>query len=183
MGAPVIYLARHGETDYNAERRFQGQGAVPLNATGIAQAHELARNATGRGIEALYASPIRRARQTAEIVGEALGLQPIYDDRFKETDTGDWTDLLFDEVQQQWPQRYAAYHATDPDFDFPGGESLEEQMQRVVEGLVAVTQAGVLPALIVCHRGVIRCARSHTHARGLETFMSWDVPNGSLEAL
>ena len=62
-------------------------------------------------------------------------------------------------------------------------EALEDQLERVVAGLVDVTQAGLLPALVVCHRGVIRCARSHTHVRGLETFMSWDVPNGSLEAL
>jgi broad specificity phosphatase PhoE len=179
----VIYLARHGETAYNAERRFQGQGDVGLNATGVAQAHELAAAAEGHGIVRLVCSPLPRARQTADIVGKALGLEPEDDARFKETDTGDWTDRLFADVEREAPEAYAAYHATDPDFRFPGGESLEEQMERVVDGLVAVTQAHRLPALIICHRGVIRVARSHTHQRGLETFMSWDVPNGSIEAL
>ena len=56
-------------------------------------------------------------------------------------------------------------------------------MERVVEGLVAVTRSGRLPALVVCHRGVIRAARSHTHARGLDTFHEWPVPNGALVAL
>lgn len=184
-GAMVTYLARHGETDYNVERRFQGQTEVPLNARGREQAAELAANAklVTPGIVALYCSPLRRARDTAEVVGAALGLEPIPDERFKETDTGDWTDRLFADVERDEPELYAACHATDPDFAFPGGESLEHQMERVVAGLVDVTQAGRLPALVVCHRGVIRCARSHTHARGLETFMSWDVANGSLEAL
>jgi broad specificity phosphatase PhoE len=181
----VIYLARHGETDYNAQRRFQGQGDVPLNVRGREQAAELAANAArvDPPIAALYCSPLPRARETAQIVGSALGLQPIADDRFKETDTGDWTDRLFADVEAEQPELYAAYHATDPDFAFPGGESLEQQLERVVDGLVDVTQAGVLPALIVCHRGVIRCARSHTAAQGLATFSSWDVPNGTLEAL
>ena len=179
----MIYLARHGETAYNAEQRFQGQGDVGLNAAGEAQAHELAGAAEGHGIVRLVCSPLARARQTADIVGAALQLAPEPDERFKETDTGDWTDRLFADVQRDDPEGWAAYHATDPDFRFPGGESLQEQMDRVIDGLVAVTQAHRLPALIVCHRGVIRVARSHTHQRGLETFMSWDVPNGSIEAL
>jgi broad specificity phosphatase PhoE len=179
----VIWLARHGQTAFNVERRFQGRNDVPLDATGREQAHALAANAQGHDFRALYCSPLRRARETAEVVGVALGLEPVPDDRFMETDTGDWTDRLFADVEREQPELYAAYHATDPEFAFPGGESLEHQMERVVDGFVAVTQAGVLPALVVCHRGVIRCARSHTDARGLESFMSWDIANGSLEPL
>jgi len=175
----VIYLARHGETEYNRERRFQGQGDVGLNARGREQAAELAANAHGHGLAALYTSPLRRARETAEIVGAALGLPPIPDARFMETDTGTWTDRLFADVERDDPDGYAAYYATDPEFAFPGGESLAQQTERVLAGLDAIRAAGELPALVICHRGVIRCVRSHRH--GLETFMSWDVPNGVLE--
>lgn len=180
----MIFLARHGETAYNVQGRFQGQNDVGLTERGVDQAHTLARTAAAeRSFAGLYCSPLRRARQTADIVGAAIGLTPRPDDRFKETDTGDWTDRLFADVQREEPEAWAAYHATDPDFRFPGGESLAEQMERVIDGFVAVTHGGHLPALIVCHRGVIRAARSHTHIRGLETFMSWDVPNGTLEPL
>jgi broad specificity phosphatase PhoE len=179
----VIYLARHGETDYNADGRFQGQGDVPLNARGRAQAHELAAAAEGHGLRGLWCSPLPRARETAEIVGARLGLEPRADARFMETGTGRWTDRLQDEVAREEPEAWAAYTRTDPDFRFPDGESLAEQMERVVDGLVAVTHSGLMPALVVCHRGVIRVARSHTHRRGLETFMSWDVANGALLAL
>ena len=183
MSGVPIYLARHGQTPYNVEKRFQGQNDVDLDETGVRQAHELAENAKGHELQALYCSPLRRARHTADIVGEAIGLTPIPDDRFKEHDTGDWTDRLFADVERESPKRYAAYYATDPEFDFPGGESLEEFMDRVVEGLVAVTAAHVFPALVVCHRGVIRCARSHSDSRGLESFMTWDVPNGTMAPL
>jgi broad specificity phosphatase PhoE len=177
---PVIYLARHGETDYNRERRFQGQGAVGLNERGREQARELAANARGHGIVALYCSPLPRARQTADIVGTALGLEAREDARFMETDTGDWTDLLFDDVERDQPDAYAAYHATDPAFAFPGGESLAHQQRRVVAGLDDVRN-GPTPALVVAHRGVIRCVKSL--GPGLQTFMSWDIPNGALEAV
>lgn len=183
MAAPGIWLARHGRTAYNLERRFQGQTAVPLDEVGRAQAAELAANAQGHGFVSLWCSPLQRARETAEVVGEALGLEPREDARLMETDTGDWTDRLFADVEREQPELYAAYHETDPGFRFPGGESLREQMERVIAAAVDITHSGTLPALVVCHRGVIRCLRSHTHIRGLETFMRWDVPNGSLEPL
>lgn len=179
----MIYLARHGETAYNSEGRFQGRGDVGLTETGIAQAHQLAQAAQGHGIVRIVSSPLRRARQTADIVGAALGVEVEEDARFAETDTGDWTDLTFDYVERAFPEAWAAYHATDPAFGFPGGETLADQTVRVSEGLEAVAAAGRVPALIVCHRGVIRVARSRTHPRGLESFMSWDVPNGSMETL
>lgn len=179
----MLFLARHGETAYNAEGRFQGQAPVGLTERGVEQAHALARTAAEREWAGLYCSPLARARQTADIVGAAIGLEPVEDRRFMEADAGRWTDRLFTDVEREEPEAWAAYNATDPDFAFPGGEALEDLMDRVVDGFVAVTHGGRLPALIVCHRGVIRVARSHTHRRGLETFMSWDVPNGSVEPL
>jgi broad specificity phosphatase PhoE len=179
----LIFLARHGETAHNAEGRFQGQVAVGLTERGFEQAHALAAAAAEREWAALYCSPLHRAQQTADIVGAAIGLEPIADDRFKEADAGTWTDRLYTDIESADPEGWAAYHETDPDFRFPGGESLEELMERAVDGFVAVTHAGRLPALIVCHRGIVRAARSHTHHRGLESFMSWDVPNGAIEPL
>ncbi len=179
----MILLGRHGETAANRERRFQGQGPEPLNDRGREQAAELARAAEGRGIVALACSPLPRARETADVVGARLGLEPRPDARFMETDTGDWTGRLMADVEREDPGGWAAYHATDPAFRFPGGESLEEQMERVVAGFVDLTQAGALPALVVCHRGVVRVARCHTDRRGLAAFMDFDVPNGTLVAL
>ena len=176
----MILLARHGETPYNAERRFQGQGDVPLNDRGIAQARELAQLAKAEPLAALYASPVRRARQTAEIVAEAVGLEPRFDPRFAEHDVGDWQDRLFDDVEAADPERWAQWQAAGAGWRFPGGESLGEQQERVVAGLVDVTQARDLPALVVCHRGVIRSALCHTRNENLDAFHEIPVPNGAL---
>lgn len=176
----MLLLARHGQTAYNADGRFQGTLGIPLDEVGEAQARALADLATGRGITALWCSPLLRARQTADVVGRALGLEPVEDARFAEHDTGAWTDRLKSEVEAEDPAAWAAYLRGGPDWTFPAGERLEDFMERVVDGLVEVTQRRRLPALVVCHRGVIRAAQSHAHIRGLDTFHEWPVPNGAL---
>jgi broad specificity phosphatase PhoE len=173
----MIALARHGETPYNAARRFQGHLPVPLTARGREQAHELARAAAQREWAALICSPLHRARETADIVGAAIGLHPDEDARFAETDCGDWTDLTFDAVAAADPEGFAAYQRADPGFAFPGGESFAQQQLRVLEGIDAARQ-GPLPALVVCHRGTIRLALAFL--RGDPALRTAEIPNASL---
>jgi broad specificity phosphatase PhoE len=172
-----VSLARHGQTEYNAVRRFQGHLPVPLDDVGREQAHELARVAAQREWAALLCSPLARARETAEIVGAAIGHHPIADARFAETDCGDWTDRTFDEVQAAEPELFARYASADPDFAFPGGESFAHQQLRVLEGIDAA-RSGPLPVLIVCHRGSIRLALAAVH--GDDAYRSAAIPNASL---
>jgi broad specificity phosphatase PhoE len=176
----VIALARHGETEYNAQERFQGHLAVPLNARGREQAHELARLAAQREWAALICSPLARARETADIVGAAIGHHPEEDARFAETDCGDWTDRTFADVAAAEPELFAAYKRADPAFAFPGGESFAHQQLRVLEGIDAARQ-GPRPALIVTHRGSIRLALAGLHADDAQR--SAEVPNASLVEL
>jgi broad specificity phosphatase PhoE len=174
----VILLARHGETTFNAERRFQGHSsAAVLTERGRQQARQLAEAAAGEDLAALYCSPLARARETADIVGRHVGLTPVPDARFAETDTGDWTHKLYDELP---PDQLEAWEHAGDGWRYPGGESLNEQQERVIAALVDVTQGGALPALVVCHRGTIRVALCHTQKRGLDLFSEIEVPNGAL---
>ena len=175
----MIWLARHGQTAYNHARRFQGHLPVPLDETGREQAHALAREASAREWGALWCSPLERALETARIVGDAIAMEPRPDARFAETDCGEWTDRSFDEVQASEPEAFRRFVEADPGFAFPGGESFAQQSDRVQAGLADV-RAGDLPALVVCHRGVMRLAL--THARG-ESLSAIDVPNASLVEL
>jgi broad specificity phosphatase PhoE len=152
-----VYLARHGETAYNHEGRFQGQQQVPLNDTGRAQAADLAERAAPYGFRALWCSPLLRARETADIVAARIGLEPVEDARLMETDSGDWTDRSFADVIAEAPEAFAAFANAQADFAFPGGESFAEQEVRVSAALDDV-EAGALPALVVCHGMVIRAA-------------------------
>jgi broad specificity phosphatase PhoE len=179
-GRALVYLARHGQTAYNREGRFQGQMEVPLDDTGREQAAELAERAAAHGFGALWCSPLLRARETADIVAARIGLEPVEDARLMETDAGDWTDRSFAEVNAQAPESFAAFVAGDGAFAFPGGESFAEQEVRVSAALERV-EAGVLPALVVCHGMVIRAALASRSELPLTSFVR--VPNAALVPL
>jgi broad specificity phosphatase PhoE len=152
-----VWVARHGETDYNAGRRFQGLLPVPLNAQGRAQAAVLAEEAAGVGFVAMWCSPLVRTRETAAIVTARIGLVPREDARLVETDSGDWTGRWFSDVEREDPERMAAFLAGDPGFAFPGGESYADQTVRVMAALREIA-GGPKPVLVVTHGMVIRLA-------------------------
>ena len=152
-----VFLARHGETDYNLNGRFQGRLPVPLNAAGRGQAEQLAERAVPLGVATLWTSTLARAAETAEIVGARLGLEPRPDVRLVETDCGTWTDLPHEEVKQEDPAAYAAFVRGDPAFAFPGGESFHDQTERVLAALYDIA-LGPLPAIAVTHAMSIRLA-------------------------
>lgn len=176
-----VYLARHGQTAYNLERRFQGRLPVPLDDTGRTQAAELAERASGYSFAALWCSPLRRARETADIVGERLGLEPHDEPRLVETDAGDWTDRLFVDVQAEDPEGFAGFIGGDPNFAFPGGESFAEQGERVAAALADIERDSDLPALVVCHGVVIRIALYQR--AGHMVALAERVPNAALVPL
>jgi broad specificity phosphatase PhoE len=185
MTPASIYLARHGQTAYNLERRFQGHLPVPLDDTGRTQAADLAeRAAAGTGdhipFVALWSSPLLRARETADIVATRIGLEPREDPRLMETDAGDWTDRLFVDVQAEDPDGFAGFIGGEPNFAFPGGESFAQQGIRVAGALADVEQ-GELPALVVCHGVVIRIALFQR--AGHKVALAERVPNAALVPL
>jgi broad specificity phosphatase PhoE len=185
MTTASIYLARHGQTAYNLERRFQGHLPVPLDETGRAQAADLAERAaagTSDGIPfaVLWCSPLLRARETADILAARIGLQPREEPRLMETDAGAWTDRLFTDVQAEDPDGFAGFIEGRPGFGFPGGESFAQQGVRVAAALADV-ERGELPALVVCHGVVIRIALYQR--AGHKIALAERVPNAALVPL
>ncbi len=173
-----ISLARHGETNDNLEPfRFQGFTDTPLNDTGLRQAHQLAERVADDGIVSLWSSDLRRARETAEIVGARIGLEPTLDPRLREGYRGRWEGHLMVEIEREEPELYAAWRRAGPQFRFPGGESLLAQQRRVMASLAEIHAAGRLPALVVCHGGSIRVMLCARDPRGLDAFFSFEVPN------
>jgi broad specificity phosphatase PhoE len=159
MSIDGVLLARHGETDDNAARRFQGHRDPPLNDRGREQARALGEALAGDGIRELWSSPLRRALETATIAGEVLGLEPCLDPRLMEVDVGRWAGRLYADLALDEPDAYAEWRSGFGGFRFPGGESLQEQGERVAEVLAEIAGVAEKPVLVVCHGGVIREAR------------------------
>jgi ribonuclease H / adenosylcobalamin/alpha-ribazole phosphatase len=134
-----LLLVRHGATAHTAEGRFSGcTGQNPdLSPTGREQARRLAAELrrryaepSGAGVAAVVCSPVRRARETAEVVAEALGLPVQEDDDLREIDFGDWEGRRVEDVQADYPGALAAWRA-DVSLAAPGGESVADVARRV----------------------------------------------------
>jgi broad specificity phosphatase PhoE len=176
----VILLARHGETDDNVPpQRFMGSRDTPLNDRGRDHARALARAAADCAPAALWTSPLLRARETAEIAGAALGLEPRADARLAESHRGRWEGRVTTDIAREEPELWAAWRRGGAGFRFPGGESLAEHQERALAALDDI-RGGPLPALVVCHGGTIRAIAAAAHPRGLDAFHDLEVPNGAL---
>ena len=132
----TLVLVRHGETDWNADNRFQGHADPPLNETGRAQARALATELRREVFAALYTSPLQRAAETAAIIGYELGLEPRPNDALKEVDVGSWSGLTRAEVEQRYPTGFARWLEFGHGWD--DGETYDELGARVVTGLTRI---------------------------------------------
>lgn len=170
----TLLLVRHGETDWNADGRLQGQTDRPLSDFGRNQARKLAEELAGEPLEAIYSSDLVRARETAEIVGERLGLPVVLDAELREKDWGTWEGLT----------------AVERDRVEFVGESTEEHQERMLRALrrIAERHPGGGSVLVVTHGGSMR--RVQTAALGMalpviENCGRWlcACENGSFRAL
>ena len=132
-----VLLLRHGRTAWNAQRRFQGQADPPLDDVGLAQAYEAAAIVAAMRPGMLVSSDLRRAHQTAEIVGAVAGLPVIADAGFRERGLGHWEGLTRDEVEQRYPAEFATWLA-GADVDERGGEPREAVAVRALAAFEAL---------------------------------------------
>jgi len=154
---PTFYLIRHGSNDFVGKRIAGWLPDVHLNAEGRAQAGRLAHRLAGCGITRLYTSPLERARETAEPIGEALGLDAVVRENLGEVRYGEWTGKTIRELEDdpRW-QLYNTYRsATRP----PGGETMLDCQQRILAelGCLARMHPGETVA-VVSHGDIIRAA-------------------------
>jgi len=152
-----ILLARHGETDWNRDNRFQGHADPPLNEIGRGQAEELAATLAHEPIAAVYSSPLRRALETAETVAARHELAPITVEALREVDVGSWQGLTRAQVETRFPEQFRRWLDYGPGWE--DGETHEQMGERVLAALREL--AHLHPdkhILVVTHGGPIRAA-------------------------
>jgi probable phosphoglycerate mutase len=127
----TILLCRHGESQGNAERRFGGHGPTPLTERGRAQARAVGHVLAGEGLDAIYASDLVRAVQTADEIAKLCALSPQHTQALRERSVGNLTGLTFEEAEAKFPEVYAALMRREWDACPPGGESHAQCAARV----------------------------------------------------
>jgi probable phosphoglycerate mutase len=168
-GAPSFILVRHGESEWNAERRIQGQNdTARLTELGRAQARDVAESLVGLGFERLMASDLRRAYETASIIGVTLGLEPEPDPVLRERCFGELEGCPGDVLTREMTG-HAQGVVFDGDARPPGGESLRDVVARASEFLArARTQCSDERVLVVSHGGMVNALRLFNSGEPLE---------------
>lgn len=176
-------LARHGETDWNSERRLQGQTDIALNAQGEEQAAQLAMalRLSGLKFNVIYTSSLLRALNTAQPVAAALGLEVIALPELKERHFGVLQGVRLDEAAQINPRIWQVYIDRLPDHELDGGESLRQFTQRIRETfrLLHDQHAGQT-VLVIAHGGVLDTIYRIASGQSMHTRRMVLVPNASL---
>jgi len=169
----TLLLVRHGETDWNAERRWQGHADVPLNERGRDQARALAEELADAEIDAIYTSDLSRAHDTAEAVGARLGIPVVADPALREIDVGPIEGLTAEEAKE---------------FDGWQGEPKEAHAQRILDALRRIAE--LHPAervLVVTHGGSMRRVHEHLGLEGgpFENCVVWSCAHedGALRSI
>lgn len=178
-----IYLIRHGETDWNRDKRFQGQTDVPLNVTGKAQAAELIPSMGQLKIEVAFSSDLVRAYETAQI---ALSDQRIIiqkDHRLRETNIGEAEGLTYDEIVAKFTEesiiRWRSYDEHHMDFKYQTGESKRQMMVRIRDAVLEISQNTAKNNIAIFCHGMVMRALTFAFRQGVD----WDhqvFSNGSI---
>ena len=182
--ATRVIAIRHGETAWNVELRLQGQLDIALNAVGRRQAERLAAALADERFDAVYASDLQRASQTAQPLACAQGLTVRLDAGLRERSFGVFEGLTFDEVAARWPEDSRRWRLREPDFAPRGAESLRAFSGRCVqtcERLAAAHRGGTIA--IVAHGGVMDCLYRAATRVELQASRSWLLGNAGINRL
>lgn len=179
-----VYLVRHGQTAWNAEKRFRGRHDLPLNDAGRAEAERVAGTLADTALRRVYASPLSRAMETAAMVSRSRGLEVLADAAFVDIDYGRWTGLSDAEARGEFPELHLRWQRRPEQVRFPDGESLDDVRLRAVSRLrkLALAHAGEAIA-IVSHRVVIKVLLAAVKGLGNAHFWRIQMDTGAIAGL
>jgi len=180
----TVLIARHGQSTWNAEHRWQGHADPPLSDEGRRQAAALAELVASRGVVAVYSSDLARARETAEIAARAIGLRLVTDPTLREINVGEWQGLTTEEIEERFPDAWARHSAGGD--GWLQGETHAAMSARIVAAVTRITNAHPGETILcVIHGGVIRALLAHAASLALVEYRQTrpGPRNGSLAGI
>jgi broad specificity phosphatase PhoE len=177
------FLVRHGEIESNLRKIYAGWSEEPLTLNGCQQAREAAENLASVNIETIYCSPLKRAVQTAEIIGGILGLgiKPVAEESFKEFRLGPWEGKSEDQISKEFPHEWHVWNTRPAEFVLPGRETLHELLERTLLGMRKIrAENSGRNVLIVSHVAIIRVLLIHSQGMDLNSYRMFHIPNAKI---
>ena len=179
-----LILVRHGETEWNRQNRIVGHTEIGLNETGRWQVERLARALAGEGASALYCSPLRRARQTADEIAGCCRLAVAIDDDLKEVDAGELDGVTIEEVMQRYGDFWQEWVSGAPELSMPGGESMSDLQDRAWSAVERARRSHPADGVImVTHTLTIMSILTRAMGMGLADFRRFRLRLASISAL
>jgi broad specificity phosphatase PhoE len=152
----AVYIARHGQTEWNVAGRRQGRLDSPLTPLGVSQASRNAALLSTHRIDAVFTSPLARARRTAQVLADGLDLPVHVLEELAEVDHGEWSGLTSAEIDAGWPDERTARAQAKYSYAYPGGESYADADLRADRALEVVAGTGSRRPLLVSHEMIGR---------------------------
>ncbi len=168
-----LYFVRHGQTDYNKEDRWQGSSDIELNETGIQQAKELSESLKNEKFDLIVASPLKRAKETAEIINKTLKTEIVYEEGLKEQFYGDWEGIYNKDLEKKYNTDLDGLRLMTPD----NGEKFEDLIKRVKK---VITKYRDKKVLFVAHGHVYFAILCYTQGKKLEEIIHEEHKNATL---
>ncbi|MFH1484868.1 MAG: alpha-ribazole phosphatase [Chloroflexota bacterium] len=176
-----LLVVRHGETEWNRDRRYQGQKNVGLNDTGQRQAERLKDRLADENIVAAYSSDLQRAKRTAETIVSSKGLEVVPFPGLRELDFGQFEGLTFEEIEQRFPSENRSWLSRRIDVSPPGGENLVQLAKRVSSATDRILRQNAEGTVLVAsHGGPIRAILCSLLEIGLTFWWRFRIGTGSL---
>ncbi len=184
MQSTRLIAIRHGETAWNVDTRIQGQLDIELNDTGRWQAQQVALALRDEGIDAIYASDLSRAFQTAQAIGAAMGLHARPTPELRERHFGHFQTRTWAEIEQNWPQDAQLWRTRVPDWAPEGGESLLALRDRVCQAVNTLAARHVGEHIVlVAHGGIMDVLYRLATGQDLQAPRTWSLGNAVINRL
>lgn len=168
-----VYVVRHGQTEWNAMKKMQGAADIELNEKGLLQAVKTADMLRNLSFDVIFCSPLKRAKQTAEIINNNRGLNIIFDERLKERNYGEF------EGTRKISFNYNEFWSYQKNMNYEKAENIQEFFKRIYNFLDDITSKNFNNVLIVCHAGIEKAIECYFNGLMLDEKIGLFLPDNA----
>lgn len=179
-----LYLARHGETEWNKASKIQGKTDIELSIEGMKQAHKLAKRLSYENIDVIFSSSLKRALRTAEIIAEYRSCRIVESDKYHEICLGPWEGMTINEIEEKYSEHFKVYREDPANFKLQGAETFLDLTERTYNAIIEiVNKYDGKNILLVSHGTAIKAAIIKILGIDIVNYSKFRIDNASISII